>query len=126
MAVKAFAQVTDILRPQPRSVGLCRDAPASTVHDVHVGSTQGRTESQTHGVDFRKAATVFNDALSTTFPDVDHSVGERRFLIIGLSAADRILVVAHTEAGDTIRIIRARRATRREQRFYEEDESSAQ
>jgi hypothetical protein len=79
----------------------------------------------THGVDFREAATVFDDALSTTFPDVDHSVGERRFLIIGLSAAGRILVVAHTEAGDTIRIISARRATRREQRFYEENDSSA-
>jgi ribonuclease toxin BrnT of type II toxin-antitoxin system len=41
---------------------------------------------KTHGVDFREAATVFDDALSTTFPDVDHSVGERRFLIIGMSA----------------------------------------
>ena len=81
---------------------------------------------KTHGVDFREAATVFDDALSTTFPDVDHSVGERRILIIGLSAAGRILVVAHTEAGDTIRIISARRATRREQRFYEEDDSSDQ
>ena len=81
---------------------------------------------KTHGVDFREAATVFDDALSTTFPDVDHSVGERRFLIIGLSAAGRILVVTHTEAGDTIRIISARRATRREQRFYEEDDSSDQ
>ncbi|MBA3638798.1 MAG: BrnT family toxin [Acidobacteriota bacterium] len=77
-----------------------------------------------HGVDFREAATVFDDLLSTTFPDVEHSVGERRFLIIGQSATGRILVVSHTETGDTIRIISARTATRREQRFYEEDESS--
>ena len=77
-----------------------------------------------HGVDFREAATVFDDWLSTTFPDVDHSVGERRFLIIGISAPGRILVVSHTETGDTIRIISARTATRRERRFYEEDDSS--
>lgn len=78
-----------------------------------------------HGVDFREAATLFDDLLSTTFPDIDHSNGERRFLIIGLSALARILVVSHTETGDTIRIISARSATRRERRFYEEDESSS-
>jgi len=78
-----------------------------------------------HGVDFREAATVFDDSLSTTFPDIDHSIGERRFLIIGLSALGRILVVSHTETGDTIRIISARSATRHERRFYEEDESSS-
>ena len=78
-----------------------------------------------HGVDFREAATVFDDPLSMTFPDSDHSVGERRFLIIGMSALGRIIVVSHTEIGDTIRIISARTATRREQRFYEEDESSS-
>jgi uncharacterized DUF497 family protein len=79
-----------------------------------------------HGVDFREAATVFADPLSTTFPDVDHSIGERRFLIIGMSALNRILVVSHTETGDTIRIISARTATRRERRFYEEEESDFQ
>jgi uncharacterized DUF497 family protein len=79
-----------------------------------------------HGVDFREGATVFNDSLSTTFPDVDHSAGERRFLIIGMSALGRILVVSHTEtAADVIRIISARDATRRERRFYEEDQSNS-
>lgn len=78
-----------------------------------------------HGVDFREAATVFDDWLSTTFPDVDHSIGERRFLIIGMSGLGRILVVAHTETGDTIRIISARTATRHEQRFYEENEPAS-
>ena len=77
-----------------------------------------------HGIDFREAATVFDDPLSTTFPDADHSMGERRFLIIGLSAFGRILVVSHTETNGTIRIISARSATRRERRFYEENESS--
>ena len=77
-----------------------------------------------HGVDFREAATVFDDPLSTTFPDADHSTGERRFLIIGMSALGRILVLSHTETGDTIRIISARAATRPERRFYEENESN--
>ena len=67
-----------------------------------------------HGVDFREAATVFDDWLSTTFPDTDHSVGERRFVIVGMSALGRILVVSHTETGDTIRMISARTATRHE------------
>jgi uncharacterized DUF497 family protein len=57
--------------------------------------------------------------------DVDHSVGERRFLIIGMSAPGRVLVVSHTVTGDTIRIISARTATRRERRFYEEDEDES-
>jgi uncharacterized protein len=75
-----------------------------------------------HGVDFREAATVFDDTLSTTFPDPDHSVGEARFLTIGMSKLLRILVVAHTEVGDTMRIISARPATQRERRFYEEED----
>lgn len=50
-----------------------------------------------HGVDFREAATVFGDALSTTFPDADHSVRDRRFITIGVSTVGRVLVVVHTE-----------------------------
>lgn len=77
-----------------------------------------------HGVDFREAATVFDDGLSTTFPDIDHSTAEQRFLIIGMSARRRLLVVSHTEAGNTVRMISARTATRHERTFYEEDESN--
>lgn len=73
-----------------------------------------------HGVDFREAATVFDDPLSTTYPDVDHSSSERRFVMIGASAPSRVLVVAYTEQGTAVRIISARLATRRERRFYEE------
>lgn len=75
---------------------------------------------QKHNVSFQEAATVFRDSLSVTFPDPDHSIGERRYVIIGLSRYGQLLVVAHTERGDLIRIISARRATRKEQRFYEE------
>ena len=74
-----------------------------------------------HKVDFREAATVFGDPLSTTFPDEDHSVGERRFITIGASVLGHVLIVAHTEIGDTIRIISARSATPHERKFYEEE-----
>ncbi|MGD1155485.1 MAG: BrnT family toxin [Terriglobia bacterium] len=73
-----------------------------------------------HGMDFHEAATVLGDTLSTTFPDTDHSSLELRFLTIGMSNRRRLLVVAHTEEGETLRIISARRATRHERRFYEE------
>jgi uncharacterized DUF497 family protein len=73
-----------------------------------------------HGIDFHEASTVLDDTFSTTFPDTDRSRLEPRFLTVGMSSRDRILVVAHTEEGDTVRIISARRATRHERRFYEE------
>jgi uncharacterized DUF497 family protein len=73
-----------------------------------------------HGVDFGEAATVLEDPLSTTFPDREHSRLERRYVTIGMSADQRLLVVCHTEEGDVVRIISARRATRWERRFYEE------
>ena len=75
-----------------------------------------------HGVDFREGATVFDDSLSTTFPDSAHSISEQRFLTIGMSAPGQLLVVAHTEQGQTIRIISARPVTRHERTFYEEDQ----
>ncbi|MEG3438461.1 BrnT family toxin [Pannus brasiliensis CCIBt3594] len=77
---------------------------------------------QKHGISFNESATVFNDPLSVTFPDPDHSFGEERYVIIGLSSADRILVVFHTDRADQVRIISAREATRQEWRFYEDGE----
>lgn len=73
-----------------------------------------------HGVSFQEAATVFNDPLSMTFPDPDHSIGESRYVIIGLSRFEQLLVVAHTDRGEKVRIISARKATRQERRFYEQ------
>ena len=73
-----------------------------------------------HDVSFEEAATVFNDLLSVTFPDPDHSVDESRYVIIGVSRFGQLLIVSHTDRGETIRIISARKATRQEQRFYEE------
>lgn len=73
-----------------------------------------------HGTSFHEGATVFGDPLSWTFPDPDHSVGERRFLTIGVSSQGKTLVVSHTDRGIKTRIINARPATPHERRDYEE------
>lgn len=73
-----------------------------------------------HDIGFREATTVFGDPSATTFPDLDHSVSEERFLTIGASATGRLLVISHTEHERAIRIISARPATRTERKFYEE------
>ncbi|NNL47260.1 MAG: BrnT family toxin [Acidimicrobiia bacterium] len=74
-----------------------------------------------HGVDFGEAATAFGDPLSLTVPDPDHSVGEERFILIGVSYRNRLVVVAHAEDGDTILIISARSATTAERKAYEHE-----
>ena len=72
-----------------------------------------------HYVSFAEAAFVFQDPLSATFPDPDHSLEEDRYLTIGMSALDRVLIVSPTDRDDRIRIISARLATRHERRAYE-------
>ena len=72
-----------------------------------------------HGVSFDEASTAFGDPLAGTVLDPRHSVDEPRFVTIGLSDDQRLIVVAHADSEDTIRIISARRATRRERRKYE-------
>jgi uncharacterized protein len=74
-----------------------------------------------HGVSFAEAATVFRDPLSATAPDPDHSLDEERFITFGVSTSGRLLVVAHADRNDTIRIISARPATPGERTIYEED-----
>ena len=73
-----------------------------------------------HGVTFQEAASVLEHALSITFRDPDHSHDEFRFLTIGSGSIGRILLVAHTDRGEAVRLISARLATRSERRFYEE------
>ena len=75
-----------------------------------------------HGVSFEEASTVFRDTLSGTGSDPDHSVDESRFVTFGSSVNNRLLVVAHTEENDKIRIISARPMTRQERRIYEEEQ----
>lgn len=73
-----------------------------------------------HKVAFNEAATVFADTLGITIHDPDHSQIEERYLTIGHSQYGRLLIVAHTDRGDLIRIISARELTRKERRAYEE------
>ncbi len=80
---------------------------------------------QKHDVTFLEATTVFDDALAASVPDVIHSQGEQRWVTIGMSSAQRVLVVVHTHSDvgsgeEVIRIISARAATPREQRMYNE------
>lgn len=73
-----------------------------------------------HGISFEEAATAFGDPLSHTVPDPDHSLAEDRFVLIGRSSNQLLVVVVHVERDDTIRIISARPASRRERVLYEE------
>lgn len=75
---------------------------------------------QRHGVSFEEAATALRDPYSATARDPDHSIGEQRFVTFGFSALNRLLMVAHTERDERIRIISAREATRSERKIYEE------
>ena len=72
-----------------------------------------------HGVSFEEAGSAFADPLSLTIPDPAHSEEESRFILVGMSAGGRLVVVAHTERQDRIRLISAREASRRERRAYE-------
>ena len=73
-----------------------------------------------HGVSFEEASTALADPLAITGADPDHSQSEARWITFGSSNRQRLLAVAHTEEGDSIRIISARAATRPERRLYEE------
>ena len=70
---------------------------------------------------FAEAATAFGDPLSLTVPDPEHSVGEARFVLIGLTYMGRLVVVAHLESDSSIRIISARSATTTERKTYEQE-----
>jgi len=73
-----------------------------------------------HGVSFHEAATVFGDPLALTYSDPDHSVSEHRFITVEMSDPGRLLIVAHADCGETVRIISARKTTRRERKQHEE------
>jgi uncharacterized DUF497 family protein len=79
------------------------------------------TNLRTHGVSFEDASTVFRNPLAAMLPDPTHSTSrEQRSLLIGHSAASRLLTVVFTERHDLIRIISARESSARERREYEE------
>jgi hypothetical protein len=72
-----------------------------------------------HGIDFAEAMTVFSDPLEVTISDPDHSEGEQRFVSIGLSTFQRLVVVVYTERAGRTRIINAREASSQERKHYE-------
>jgi uncharacterized DUF497 family protein len=71
-----------------------------------------------HGIEFADAVGVFVDPSAATIEDSD-SEGEQRFLSLGLDFLGRLIVVAYTYRGDNIRVISARKATRKETSVYE-------
>lgn len=73
-----------------------------------------------HGISFTEASTALADDLALTGGDPDHSRGEHRLVTFGISSVGRLLVVAHVERADCIRIISARLATRAERKMYED------
>lgn len=87
--------------------------------DFEWDNHKAATNRAKHGVSFAEASTVFGDPLSLTIPDPAHSDVEERFIILGHSHQQRLLVVVHTERGDNVRIISARRASNRERKTYE-------
>jgi len=82
-------------------------------------SRKARSNLAKHGVGFQEASTIFGDPLSLTIPDPEHSLSEERYITVGRAFSGKLLVVVHTERGDNIRVISARRASRRERKFYE-------
>ncbi len=72
-----------------------------------------------HNVTFEEASTAFSDTFSLSIDDPLHSDDEQRYILIGKSYKNRILIAIHTEKGNNIRIISARKATKKERIFYE-------
>ena len=84
-------------------------------------SKKAKDNLRTHGVSFEEALTVFADPVASIFDDPDHSEDERRELIIGHSANQRLLIVSFTEREPRTRIIGAREATAHERQDYEQN-----
>ena len=81
---------------------------------------KARMNLQKHGVSLDEASSVFDDPMFITVLDEEHSVNEDRYITIGVSVYSRLLLIAHADRGEMIRIISARKATIHERRFYEE------
>ena len=85
-----------------------------------MGYEKAAANHRKHGVRFEEASSALRDTFSATAHDPDHSEDEDHFVTFGVSARGRLLAVAHTERGNSIRIISARLATNAERQIYEE------
>jgi uncharacterized protein len=89
-------------------------------HQFEWNPAKAKTNLAKHEVSFEEASTVFDDPMFITVLDDEHSQDEQRYITIGLSANNRLLMVAHTERENRVRIISARKATKNEEKFYAE------
>ena len=88
--------------------------------DYDWDSEKAKRNFEKHSVSFEEGASVFDDPLYVDFYDPNHSKEEHRFIIVGLSNLNRLLLVSYTERGNTIRLISARELTPTERKAYEE------
>ncbi len=90
---------------------------------IEWNSAKAAANLKKHGISFAEAKSVFFDEFAVQFFDEEHSTDEQRFLMLGMSSMARLLIVCHCErgAGDIVRIISARKATRRESAHYRGD-----
>ena len=91
-----------------------------TGYEFEWNETKAEANVGRHGVSFEEASTVFGDPLAVLLPDPDHSQGEERFLVLGMSSRQRVLVVSHAERPPRTRLISVRPATRYERGQYED------
>lgn len=84
--------------------------------------TKASSNLRKHGVSFLEAGTIFDDPFAMTYDDPDHSDDEDRFITLGFSKRNRLLIVSHTFRAGLTRIISARLATRQERSLYEDTE----
>lgn len=81
---------------------------------------KAKSNLRKHRVSFKEAATALGDPMAATGADPHHSITEARYVTFGVSERGRLLVVAHTDEEETIRIINARIASKGERELYEE------
>jgi uncharacterized DUF497 family protein len=89
--------------------------------DFEWDENKADSNHQKHAVRFSEAATEFGDPFAITFADPVHSEDEVRWLTLGRSVGDRVLIVSHTDREDRVRIISARKATKSERKIHEEE-----
>lgn len=91
-------------------------------YGLRLGSKKSELNLKKQRVSFEEAITVFYNPLAQTAHDPDHSDNEERFIIIGHSHKENLLFVVHLykESTETIRIISARKATKKEKKDFEE------
>ena len=83
-------------------------------------NNKAKTNVLKHDVSFEESATIFSDERTITIHDIIHSVSEKRWITIGRSVKNRVIVVVHTERNNRIRIISSRKASKKEKKQYEE------